>query len=268
MTNRPNILSNATHHQLKHGTSKQQAVMEEIEEMFFVPEEKLNNLVRGVGREIRNGLTTSNTNGNPDSDLKMIPSFVAGKKKHKSFLKLIREHPFFFSHHFFYTSTITKGYPTGNERGTYLALEISGVDIYVCQVRLKGEGGKLAINQYQYKIPDHLTAGEDMGILIEYVADCVTDFQQRLGSSQEMIYAMGISVGFAVRQTGLDRGTILALEHGFEYPSAIGSDVVDLFHRTFQDKGLGVKIVAMANGKNIKKKIIKYLNSRSKLPLY
>lgn len=106
----------------------------------------------------------------------------------------------------------------------------------------------MAINQYQYKIPDHLTAGDDMSILIDYIAECVADFQHRVGSSQEMVYSMGISLGFAVRQTGLDKGTIVALEHGFEYPNAIGSDVVDLFHQGFKSKGLAVKVVAMANG--------------------
>lgn len=140
------------------------------------------------------------------------------------------------------------GYPTGNEKGTYLALEISGADIYVCQVRLKGEGGKLAINQYRYKIPDHLTAGDTISTLIDYIADCVADFQGRVGSSQDMVYSMGISLGFAVRQTGLEKGTIEALEHGFEYPNAIGSDVVDLFHQIFQAKGLSIRVVAMANG--------------------
>jgi hexokinase len=148
------------------------------------------------------------------------------------------------------------GHPTGNEKGTYLALEISGVDIYVCQVKLKGEGGKLAINQYQYKIPDHLTAGDDIGVLIDYVADCVADFQRRVGGTpttavddDRRSYSMAISIGFAVRQTGLDRGTIIALEHGFDFPNAIGCDIVDLFHQKFNAKGLAIKIVAIANGK-------------------
>lgn len=141
-----------------------------------------------------------------------------------------------------------KGYPTGNEKGTYLALEISGVDIYVCQVKLKGEGGKLAINQYQYKIPDNLTAGHDIEVLIDYVADCVADFQQRVGTHKQIIYSMAISIGFAVLQTSLNRGIIIALEHGFEFPNVIGCDAVDLFDKRFRAKGLAVKIVAIANG--------------------
>ncbi|KAI8073564.1 hexokinase-domain-containing protein [Thamnidium elegans] len=216
MTNRKAFteVSSSTQ-QLKNSSLNQQKAIEEIEGLFQISDDKLDILMRGVGKEMRNGLNVPETE-EKQNDLKMIPSFVAG-------------------------------YPTGNEKGTYLALEISGVDIYVCQVRLKGEGGKLAINQYQYKIPDHLTAGDNMSTLIDYIADCVADFQHRVGSSQEMVYAMGISLGFAVSQTGLDKGYIVALEHGFEYPNAIGSDIVDLFHKGFQAKGLAVKVVAMAN---------------------
>ncbi|KAL9546482.1 hypothetical protein MBANPS3_006638 [Mucor bainieri] len=197
---------------LKHGDAMQQTAIEDMLQKFHVPDEKLSTLMQGVGLEMKHGLKSNETS----NDLKMIPSFVSG-------------------------------YPTGTEKGTYLALEISGVDVYVCQVRLKGEGGKLAINQYQYKIPDHLTAGDTMSTLIDYIADCVADFQHRVGASQEMGISMGISLGFAVRQTGLDKGFIVALEHGFEYPNAVGSDIVDLFHQRFEAKGLAVKVVAMAN---------------------
>jgi hexokinase len=124
------------------------------------------------------------------------------------------------------------------------------MDIYVCQVKLKGERGKLAINQYQYKIPDNLTAGEDMSILIDYVADCVSDFLVRVGTQDLFVYPMAVSVGFAVKQTGLNKGTIVALEHGFDYQNGVGCDVVELFHSRFKAKGLAVKVVAMANGKH------------------
>lgn len=115
-------------------------------------------------------------------------------------------------------------------------------------MKLKGEGGKLAINQYQYKIPDNLTAGDDIGVLIDYVADCLADFQQRVGTHKQTVYGMAISIGFAVLQTGLDEGIIIALEHGFEFPNVIGCNAVDLFDKRFRAKGLAVKIVAIANG--------------------
>ncbi|KAI7902280.1 uncharacterized protein BX663DRAFT_512346 [Cokeromyces recurvatus] len=196
--------------------NKKKEILLQIEQAFRVSNEQLNQLVLGINEEMKAGLDIMNRSTKNSSELKMIPSYVTG-------------------------------YPTGNEKGTYLALEISGVDIYVCQVKLKGEGGKLAINQYQYKIPDDLTAGDDIGDLIDYVADCVGDFQKRVGAHKEIVYSMAISIGFAVLQTGLDKGKIIALEHGFDFPNVIGCDVVDLFDQRFRAKGLAVKIVAIAN---------------------
>ncbi|KAI9244088.1 hexokinase-domain-containing protein [Sporodiniella umbellata] len=190
-------------------------ILSRVEKAFQVSDIQLNHLVVGINEEMKAGLNIDRTLGTT-SELKMIPSFV-------------------------------KGYPTGNEQGTYLALEISGVDIYVCQVRLKGEGGKLAINQYQYKIPDNLTSGNDVVILMDYVVDCVADFQQRIGADPQEVYSMAISLGFAVLQTGLDRGIIVGLEHGFNFPNAIGRDVVSLFDQSLKAKNLAVNIVAIAN---------------------
>lgn len=199
--------------ELKHASEDQQKTLESIIQTFEISKERLDTMVKGFSEEMARGLEAND----PHCDMKMIPSWVTG-------------------------------HPTGNEKGVYLALEISGMDIYVCQVKLKGERGKLAINQYQYKIPDHLTAGGDISILIDYVADCVSDFLVRVGGTQDLfVYSMAVSVGFAVKQTGLDKGTIVALEHGFDYHNGVGCDVVKLFHSCFKKKGLAVKVVAMAN---------------------
>ncbi|OBZ80582.1 Hexokinase-1, partial [Choanephora cucurbitarum] len=192
-----------------------QTLLANIENAFRVHSDQIDQLIKGFHEEMKAGLAMTDPT-DKSSELKMIPSYVTG-------------------------------YPTGDEQGTYFALEISGVDIYVCQVKLKGEGGKLAINQYQYKIPDDLTAGDDVDILIDYVADCVDDFQERVQSAKQTVYSMAISLGFAVIQTGVNQGKIIALEHGFDYPNAIGRDAVDLFDQRFKAKGLAVNIVAIAN---------------------
>lgn len=87
---------------------------------------------------------------------------------------------------------VIAGYPTGEEKGTYLALEISGMDVYVCQVKLKGERGTLSINQYQYRIPDELAIGEDVSVLLDYLTDCVADFLSRVASQDLFVYSMGL----------------------------------------------------------------------------
>ena len=142
------------------------------------------------------------------------------------------------------------GYPTGQEKGTYLALEIIGMDIYACQVKLKGEGGKLAINQYQYKIPQDLMSGDDFVVLIDYVVECVSDFLGRVGTQDSFVYPMACSLCFAIKQTALNNGRILSLGHGFSYPNGVGVDIVQLMHERMQVKGLPIKVVAITNGKD------------------
>lgn len=141
-----------------------------------------------------------------------------------------------------------EGYPTGDEKGTYLALEIAGMDIYACQVKLKGDNGKLAINQYQYKIPQDLASGDDFAVLIDYVVECISDFLMRVGTQDLFVYPMAVSFGFAIKQTRLDTGRILSLGYGLNYPNGVGVDIVELMHERIRLKGLPIKIVATANG--------------------
>ncbi|ORZ16540.1 hypothetical protein BCR42DRAFT_327062 [Absidia repens] len=143
--------------------------------------------------------------------------------------------------------TFVTGHPTGSEKGTYLALEIAGMDIYACQVKLKGDQGKLAINQYQYKVPQDMTSGDDFIVLVDYIVECVSDFLARVGTQDQIIYSMAVSFGFAIRQTGLHSGKLLSLGYGFNYPTGVGVDIVQLMHERVQLKGLPVRIVAIAN---------------------
>ncbi|ORX57436.1 actin-like ATPase domain-containing protein [Hesseltinella vesiculosa] len=191
-------------------TIEQNAILAQVEAQFTATTDHLEQIIKGFTEEMKAGLSLTGS-----TDMKMLPSFVTG-------------------------------HPTGYEQGTYLALEISGVDIYVCQVILKGKKGKLAINQYQYKIPDDYTTGTDVMVLINYVTDCIVDFLQRVGIPLDESLAMCISVGFAIKQDSLNQGIICGLEHGFGFTNAIGRDLVDLF--PFKERGMGLKIVAVANG--------------------
>lgn len=123
------------------------------------------------------------------------------------------------------------------------------MDIYACQVKLKGDSGKLAINQYQYKIPQDLASGDDFAVLIDYIVECISDFLMRVGKQDLFVYPMAISFGFAIKQTRLDSGRILSLGYGLNYPNGVGVDIIELMHERIRLKGLPIKIVATANGK-------------------
>lgn len=149
----------------------------------------------------------------------------------------------------FYGSMV--GYPSGQEKGTYLALEMVGMDIYVCQVKLKGEGGKLAINQFQYKIPQDLMSGDDFTVLIDYLVECIADFLERVGTQDNFVYPMACSICFAIKQTALNNGRIMSLGYGFSYPNGVGVDIVQLLHERIQLQALPIAVVAITNGNSI-----------------
>lgn len=130
-----------------------------------------------------------------------------------------------------------------------MALEVAGMDIYACQVKLKGDNGKLAINQYQYKIPQDLSSGDDFIVLINYVIECISDFLLRVGVQDDFIYPMAVSFGWAIKQTAINAGRIISLGYGLSYPNGVGVDIVKLMHEQLDLKGLPVKIVAITNGK-------------------
>ncbi|KAI9312535.1 hypothetical protein BX666DRAFT_1988275 [Dichotomocladium elegans] len=196
---------------LNHVNLQQQQALDELANLFWLNEETLHVVIDHFQKEIKAGLADDRS-----SDLNMIPSFVTG-------------------------------YPTGQEKGTYLALEIIGMDIYACQVKLKGEGGKLAINQYQYKIPQDLMSGDDFVVLIDYVVECVSDFLGRVGTQEHFVYPMACSLCFAIKQTALNNGRIMSLGHGFSYPNGVGVDIAQLMHERLQLKRLPIEVVAITN---------------------
>ncbi|CDS12117.1 hypothetical protein LRAMOSA04312 [Lichtheimia ramosa] len=196
---------------LRHVSPQQQRALEELQSMFHLGHDTLFSVVELFRNELKNGLIDDKS-----SDLNMIPTFVTG-------------------------------YPTGQEKGTYLALEMVGTDIYVCQVKLKGEGGKLAINQFQYKIPQDLMSGDDFTVLVDYLVECISDFLDRVGTQDNFLYPMGCSICFAIKQTALNNGRIMSLGYGFSYPNGIGVDIVQLLHERIQLKALPIQVVAITN---------------------
>ncbi|RUS31779.1 hypothetical protein BC938DRAFT_477074 [Jimgerdemannia flammicorona] len=124
------------------------------------------------------------------------------------------------------------------ERGTYLALEVAGTEVRVAQLKLKGGRGQFSIHEIQYSIPDELNSGDDFGVLIDYITDCIDDFLTRVGSQDLFVYSMGGS---------LRQAKIIELPLEYSYPDAAGKDVVKLLHDSIEKKGLAVRVTAMAN---------------------
>lgn len=140
------------------------------------------------------------------------------------------------------------GVPDGSEEGTFLALDLGGTNLRVCEVRLFGQH-KFEIKQQKYKVSTELKEGEAR-VLFDYIADSVDAFLTDIGTqapaSSEPIH-LGFTFSFPVEQTAIDAGKLLTWTKGFNAKNAIGHDVVKLLQDAFDRKHIHVRCSALVN---------------------
>ncbi|KAJ7067948.1 hypothetical protein C8F01DRAFT_1207645 [Mycena amicta] len=147
------------------------------------------------------------------------------------------------------------GVPDGTETGTFLALDLGGTNMRVCEVVLNGDT-TFSLRQRKYKVSDALKTGE-ASVLFDYLADSVDAFltshppsdapgANHLESVPDVVH-LGLTFSFPVEQTALNSGKILTWTKGFSAKHAIGNDVVKLLQDAFDRKHMHVKCVALVN---------------------
>lgn len=146
--------------------------------------------------------------------------------------------------------TFVTGVPDGTETGTFLALDLGGTNLRVCEVELHGDH-TFTLRQQKYKVSEALKVGE-AAALFDYLADSVDAFLTDHASSATPqgdadLIPLGLTFSFPVEQTALDEGKILTWTKGFNAKNSIGRDVVKLLQDAFDRKHLHVKCVALIN---------------------
>ncbi|KAL0949823.1 hypothetical protein HGRIS_009859 [Hohenbuehelia grisea] len=198
-----------------------QRVFDDIDRHFQLSPETLTELTKTFLDEFRLGL------GNYGHAMAMIPTFVTGV-------------------------------PDGTETGTFLALDLGGTNLRVCEVVLNGDK-TFSLRQQKYKVSETLKTGEAT-TLFDYLADSVDAFltentpsdptpHHRLGDPRlpPQPVHLGLTFSFPVEQTALGAGKILTWTKGFSAKNAIGHDVVKLLQDAFDRKHMHVKCVALVN---------------------
>ncbi|KAI0786465.1 hexokinase-domain-containing protein [Abortiporus biennis] len=205
-------------------------ILDGIHAQFELGDDALSSIVNQLLTEFRLGLSEYN------HPLAMIPTFVTGV-------------------------------PDGSETGTFLALDLGGTNLRVCEVQLLGDH-KFTLRQQKYRVSDALKTGE-ASALFDYLADSVDAFLTEFVSSPTNAPAdpfaasqsaidsldpdattaipLGLTFSFPVEQTALDEGKILTWTKGFSAKNAVGNDVVKLLQDAFDRKHLHVQCVALVN---------------------
>ena len=147
--------------------------------------------------------------------------------------------------------TWVMGYPDGYEEGTFLALDMGGTNLRVCEITLTNEKGEFDIIQSKYKMPDELKTGSS-DELWEYIADCIQQFieyhheDEELEEMKEQI-PLGFTFSYPATQEYIDHGILQRWTKGFDISGVEGKDVAELFDNALKRRKLPIKLSALIN---------------------
>ncbi|RMJ22135.1 hexokinase [Aspergillus sp. HF37] len=143
--------------------------------------------------------------------------------------------------------TWAMGFPDGNEKGTFLALDMGGTNMRVCEIILGEEKGSFDIIQSKYRMPEELKSGtaEEMW---EYIADCLKQFIDYHHENQNLSsMPLGFTFSYPATQDYIDHGILQRWTKGFDIDGVEGTDVVPPLEEVLKKRGLPIKVAALIN---------------------
>lgn len=185
-----------------------QTALEDLEQSFAISRKGMLRIKRDFLAEMERGLAGRK------SSLKMIPAFVDR--------------------------------PSGDEKGSYLAIDLGGTNFRILEVELKGKRriGKTSV--MKFRLNRNLMTGSPEEFF-GFIAGCLKRFllkRKELDESRDV----GFTFSFPVRQTAVNSGSLICWTKDFAVKRVVGNEVVGLLKKALSGKGLyNVDISALAN---------------------
>ena len=144
--------------------------------------------------------------------------------------------------------------PTGNERGTFLTLDLGGTNLRVCQITLHGHSKqgeeKTELKQEQYKLPTELKTG-DADSLWDFIAGKLEDFVKKMGLrniyTKENPMPLGFTFSYPATQARIDHAVLKTWTKGFDIADVEGHDVAAALREKIVARHLPVELICVIN---------------------
>lgn len=137
--------------------------------------------------------------------------------------------------------------PTGDEQGTYLAIDFGGTNLRVLAVTLEGKGKIAEIEICSHVISQAVISGTKND-LCNFIIDKVLDFMQTHKMDTTAQFEIGLTFSFPMEQKSIASGVLLNWTKGFIVRGVVGRDVVTLIQKAFCKRGFPhFKIKVIAN---------------------
>jgi hexokinase len=114
-------------------------------------------------------------------------------------------------------------YPTGNEEGKYLVLDLGGTNIRVYSIELTGEKSGFKIDQVQHKLPNELKTG-NADQLWDFVTEILESFLKKAGFDLSVTTDLSFIFSFPTTQRTIDEGILQRWTKGFNIAGCEGQD--------------------------------------------
>ncbi|EIW69221.1 hypothetical protein TREMEDRAFT_39456 [Tremella mesenterica DSM 1558] len=143
--------------------------------------------------------------------------------------------------------TFVFGWPSGEEMGEYLALDLGGTNLRVCLVTLQGLG-KFEVTQTKYRLTEEQKQ-EDGQKLLDFCAECLDSFiRETLGRTEEdPILPLGFTFSYPCSQLRIDHGVLIRWTKGFGAPNIEGRDVAEMFKDSLKRFNVQAELLALIN---------------------
>lgn len=167
--------------------------------------------------------------------------------------------------------TFVFGWPTGQEKGDFLALDLGGTNLRVCLVNVQGEG-KFEITQTKYRLTEEQKHDEGQKLL-DFCAECVKTFIEsnfsidggELSLKPGELLPLGFTFSYPCNQDRIDHGELIRWTKGFGAKNIEGRDVAEMFRQSLEKYQVPVNMVSIINDTTGTLVASHYVNPRTKI---
>lgn len=133
--------------------------------------------------------------------------------------------------------TWVMNFPDGNETGRFLALDMGGTNLRVCEITLTDEKGEFDIIQSKYRMPEELKVGQQEE-LWDYIADCIEQFIEYHHEDEPELdtLPLGFTFSYPATQHYIDHGVLQRWTKGWSVEGVEGEDVVPQLERALKER--------------------------------
>lgn len=137
-------------------------------------------------------------------------------------------------------------FPTGQETGNYLAIDLGGTNLRVVLVRLLGNH-KFDTTQSKYALPKHMReATADQ--LWDFIAECLKKFvDEFFPDGVTKALPLGFTFSYPASQDNITEGILQRWTKGFNISGVEGKDVVPMLQDSLKKLNVPVEVVALIN---------------------